>query len=69
MNEAEKEAAPLPVRSNAGLAAVHEWISYLKATSNYESYDAMCDCHRCNRIRANYENWKAPNADYTPSDA
>jgi len=60
-DEQETNHAFARSRSNAGLAAINEWLTYLKATGNYESYDAMCECHRCNRTRANFKAWKAAN--------
>lgn len=66
MSETEKSTAPLAVRSNAGLAGCDsEWIIYLKETGKYESYDAMCECHRCRGIRENFECWKPANVELT----
>ena len=39
-----------------------DWIDYLEQTGNYESYDGMCDCLSCRKIREGYFVWKETNS-------
>lgn len=48
-----------PVRISDGLSGGDsEWITYLKETGEYNSYDGMCECYRCRDIAKGFERWK-----------
>lgn len=35
-----------------------DWIEYLKDSGNYESYEGLCQCWHCDKIRDGYWIWK-----------
>ncbi len=34
------------------------WVDYLKDTGNYDSYDGMCDCTSCRKIKEGFLAWE-----------
>lgn len=35
-----------------------DWITYLKQSGNFESYDGLCDCYQCQNVRKGFYLWK-----------